>query len=173
MALFSVETRELRSFRIRHRIEELRSVIENEKTDGVFCVANSLYPVEREELRSHFNKHNVAVTSLSKNIIRFLFANTKWKDVRSLLEGQIFLIKNKENNSRLSRNFLATLTKDEKFTLRLFLHNHQVYRRERLKTLLVTPEQKNPTVLLLLLLKQVLVERTILLATRKVGTNSI
>jgi hypothetical protein len=67
---------------------------------------------------------------------------------------------------------LATLTKDEKFTLRLFLHNHQVYRKERLKTLLAAPEQKNPAVLPLLLLKQVLVERTILLATRKVGTNS-
>jgi len=75
MALFFVETRELRSFRMRSRIKELSTVLENKNTEAVFCVANFLGPNVRKELRSQFNQDALLVTSISKNIIRFLFAN--------------------------------------------------------------------------------------------------
>lgn len=179
MSLFSVETRELRSFRIRYRIENLRFVVENKQTDGVFCLANSLDSVEREDLRSDLNKNNISVTSLSKNIIRFLFngldkdSKQKWKNVRNLLEGQIFLIRHKNENIRLNKNFLISLTKSDKFTLRLFLHNHQIYRKEHLTRLLTSPEQNKPAVLILFLLKQVLIQQNIYFHTRNIKLNKI
>lgn len=179
MSLFSVETRELRSFRIRYRIEKLRSVVENTKTDGVFCLANSLHPVEREELRLDLNTNNISVTSLSKNIIRFLFNSTdkkskqKWKNVRSLLEGQIFLIQHKDENTRLNKSFLTTLTKSDKFNLRLFLHNQQIYRKEHLMRLLPEPEQHKPSLLVLLLLNQVLLQRNLYLYTKNTKSNKL
>jgi hypothetical protein len=77
MSVFFVETRELRSFRIKHRTEELRDIIEKKNTEGAFCVTNFLYPVEREEMRSYFNEHNLAVTALAKDIIRLLFKDKK------------------------------------------------------------------------------------------------
>lgn len=177
MSLFSVETRELRSFRIRYRIEELRSVIKNKKTDGAFCLANSLHPIEREDLRSDLNKNNISITSLSKNIIRFVFdgaekeSKQKWKNVRSLLEGQIFLIQNKDESTGFNKNFLTNLTKSDKFTLRLFLHNHQIYRKHQVARLVATPEQNKPAILVLLLLKQILIQQNIYLHTKYTKSN--
>ena len=170
MALFSVETRELRSFRLRHRIEELRSVIEDKNTDGVFCISNSLHPIEREELRGEFNTRNINVISLSKNIVRFLFIDSKWKNVRNLLEGQIFFVRDR-NNKLLTKDFLLSMTQSEKFTLRLFLHNQQLYRKENLIKLLSNVEQKKPVVGVVILLKHLLIQRNIILFTKKLTLN--
>ena len=173
MALFFVETRELRSFRMRSRIKELSTVLENKNTEAVFCVTNFLGPNVRKELRSQFNQDALLVTSISKNIIRFLFANNAWQDFRSLLEGQIFLLRNKNNTTSFTRKFLVTLTKDEKFTLRLFLYKHQLYRRERLKLLLTGTEQKIPASSIFFMLKEFLFRRTILSSAKRLSTNSI
>jgi hypothetical protein len=73
MSLFPIETRELRSFRIKYRIEELRSLIDNKNTALSFCITTSLHPIQRETLRLELNKLNLGVISISKNIINFLF----------------------------------------------------------------------------------------------------
>jgi hypothetical protein len=76
MSLFPIETRELRSFRIKYRIEELRFLIENKNTALSFCITTSLSPKEREILRTDLNTLNFKVISISKNIIKFLFHAT-------------------------------------------------------------------------------------------------
>lgn len=171
MALFSVETRELRSFRLRYRIEELRSAIENKNTDGVFCISNSLHPIEREELRGEFNTRNINVISLSKNIIRFLFIDSKWKNVRNLLEGQIFFVRDR-NNKQLNKDYLINITQSEKFSLRLFLHNQQLYRKENLIKLLKKSEQQKPGFAVVVLLRHFLIQRNIILLTKKLTLNA-
>lgn len=173
MSVFFVETRELRSFRIKHRTEELRDIIEKKNTEGAFCVTNFLYPVEREEMRSYFNEHNLAVTALAKDIIRLLFKDKKWTAIRSLLEGQIFLIQSKNKNKALTKNFLSILITHEKFTLRLFFNNQQLYRRERLNSLLSLPEQHKPGILIFALCKELMARRTFLLSATKTTYNSI
>jgi len=75
MSLFPIEMRELRSFRLKYRIEELRFLIEN-KNAVSFCVTTSLHPEEREKLRVELNKLNFNVVSVSKNIIYFLFQSS-------------------------------------------------------------------------------------------------
>lgn len=76
MSLFPIETRELRSFRIKYRIEELRFLMENKNTALSFCITTSLHPIQRENLRVELNKLNLSVISISKNIINFLFQST-------------------------------------------------------------------------------------------------
>ena len=172
MSLFSIEVRELRSFRIRHRIQNLRFFIENSNINGAFCIANSLHPIEREELRSDFNKNNIVVTSLSKNIIRFLFINSKWKIVRNLLEGEIFLIRSK-SNVLLKKDYLLSLIKPGKFFLRLLIQNNELYRNQHLTLLLNKLGKNKNDFLVLFYLKQFLFEYVLFITTRRLNLNKI
>jgi len=76
MSIFPIETRELRSFRLKYRIENLRFLIENKNSSVSFCITTSLSPKEREILRTDLNTLNFKVISISKNIIKFLFHAT-------------------------------------------------------------------------------------------------
>lgn len=167
MTLLAVDTRELRSFRFRFRIEELRSVIDNKTTDVSFCSSTSFNPIEREELRANLNKYQVVATSFSKNIVKFLFNNPNWIIIRSLLEGQSFVIKDNQKSNNFETNlkfFKMIVEQNDKFVLRLVLHNHQLYRRYYLKRLInsttlnkITKEQiTKPAIVPLFKLKQML-----------------
>ena len=70
-----------------------------------------------------------------------------------------------------NKNFLTNLTKSDKFTLRLFLHNHQIYRKHHVARLVATPEQNKPAILVLLLLKQILIQQNIYLHTKYTKSN--
>ena len=90
-----------------------------------------------------------------------------------MLEGQIFLIQSKNKNKALTKNFLSILITHEKFTLRLFFNNQQLYRRERLNSLLLSPEQHKPGILIFALCKELTARRTFLLSAIKRTYNSI
>lgn len=146
MSLFPIETRELRSFRIKYRIEELRFLIENKNTALSFCITTSLHPIQRGNLRVELNKLNLSVISISKNIINFLFQSTNWKNISNLLEGELFLVINKTNNLLLTKEYIEALTNLNNFSVRLFLYNNQIYRKESLKLLLASPNSESNNV---------------------------
>ena len=154
MSLFPIEMRELRIFRLKYRIEELRFLIEN-KNAVSFCVTTSLHPEEREKLRVELNKLNFNVVSVSKNIIYFLFQSSGWKNVCNLLECKLFLILNKNNDLILEKKYLLALTNLNNFSMRLFLYNNQIYRKESLKILLssLSPSENNSKQILYLLIR--------------------
>jgi NADH-quinone oxidoreductase subunit M len=131
MVLFLIENRELKSFRFKHHIEGLRNIIEDKNALAAFCVANCVGPLERHEFRSScFSEENLIITSLTKTMVRFLFSNDKWKNMRSILEGKIYLIRNFEKEK------LNNLIINNKLTLRIFLQKQSLYRKEHLKYLL-------------------------------------
>ena len=73
MSLFSIEMRELRSFRLKYRVENFRFLIENKNAPVSICITTSLNPSERENLRKEINKLDFKVISLQKKTLQFLF----------------------------------------------------------------------------------------------------
>lgn len=73
MSLFSIEMRELRSFRLKYRAENFRFLIENKNVAVSICITTSLNPSERENLRKEINKLDFKVISLQKKTVQFLF----------------------------------------------------------------------------------------------------
>jgi hypothetical protein len=73
MSLFSIEMRELRSFRLKYRAENFRFLIENKNAAVSICITTSLNPSERENLRKEINKLDFKVISLQKKTVQFLF----------------------------------------------------------------------------------------------------
>ena len=171
MSLVSVNIRELRSFRIKHRIKELRTVIENKNTDGVFCTSNSFFRVEKKDLG--FNENDIIISLYSKNIIRFLFRNYNWINIRSLLEGQIFLIKHKETNKFLDKTVIINFLKSQKFLLRLYIHNQNIYRKGKLNQLSLFLDQKEASSLNYYFFKHFIFKHLLLLLLKKLNVNTI
>jgi hypothetical protein len=67
--------------------------------------------------------------------------------VSNLLEGQVFLILNKHNNNLLTKKNIVELINLKNFSLRLFLYNNQLYRKESLKKLLFSLDTNENQVL--------------------------
>ena len=65
----------------------------------------------------------------------------------NLLEGQVFLILNKHNNNLLTKKNIVELINLKNFSLRLFLYNNQLYRKESLKKLLYSLDTNENQVL--------------------------
>lgn len=65
----------------------------------------------------------------------------------NLLEGQVFLILNKHNNNLLTKKNIVELINLKNFSLRLFLYNNQLYRKESLKKLLFSLDTNENQVL--------------------------
>ena len=147
MSLFSIEMRELRSFRLKYRVENFRFLIENKNAPVSICITTSLNPSERENLRKEINKLDFKVISLQKKTLQFLFQSLEWKNVSNLLEGQVFLILNKHNNNLLTKKNIVELINLKNFSLRLFLYNNQLYRKESLKKLLYSLDTNENQVL--------------------------
>ena len=173
MSIFPIETRELRSFRLKYRIENLRFLIENKNSSVSFCITTSLSPKEREILRTDLNTLNFKVISISKNIIKFLFHATTWKNIYNLLEGQIFLVINKNKDFILTKKDIFSLINLNNFSLRLFLYNNQIYRKENLKLLLKNNllENTNPKLIIYGFLIQIMLNLQLALTLRKNNLN--
>lgn len=91
------------------------------------------------------------------------------------MEGQIFLIRHKDHG-RLSQEVLTTFLNSDKFALRLFSQNHQIYRREHLTRFLKSPEQQEhvvPATLVCMLLRTTLVHQALLFHTRRLGLHAV
>lgn len=62
------------------------------------------------------------------------------------MEGELFLVVNKTNNLLLTKEHIEALTNLNNFSVRLFLYNNQIYRKESLKLLLASPNSQSNNV---------------------------
>ena len=62
------------------------------------------------------------------------------------MEGELFLVVNKTNNLLLTKEHIEALTNLNNFSVRLFLYNNQIYRKESLKLLLASPNSQGNNV---------------------------
>jgi len=83
------------------------------------------------------------------------------------------LILNKNNDLILEKKNLLALTNLNNFSMRLFLYNNQIYRKESLKILLssLSPSENNSKQILYLFLIQIALKLNLALTLRKINLN--
>jgi hypothetical protein len=89
------------------------------------------------------------------------------------LEGELFLVVNKTNNFLLAKEHIEALTNLNNFSLRLFLYNNQIYRKESLKLLLALPNSqgnRSKPVIYIFLIK-IILKLMLSLTLRKTNLN--
>ena len=83
------------------------------------------------------------------------------------------MILNKNNDLILEKKNLLALTNLNNFSMRLFLYNNQIYRKESLKILLssLSPSENNSKQILYLFLIQIALKLNLALTLRKINLN--
>ena len=134
-AFFALDTRELRSFKLRYNLQKYNNLLNNTDIVTLFFVADSLYPEERSRLTEYFLNQKIKVSLVPKKITRTLLAIKEEPTTLNLLKGQMFLVQiSKEHflNSELLRSLLIS----NKFFLRLVIFEKKLYRKKRIFDLL-------------------------------------
>ena len=132
---FNLDTRELRSFKLRYNLQFFNLGLKNPEIVSSFFVADSLYPKERAMLTEQFLKQKIKVTLLPKKINRTLFNLKDDNTVLNLLKGQIFLIQTSKENFFVKEN-LKNLLFSNKFFLRLVVIEKSLYRKKHILNLM-------------------------------------
>ena len=135
---FALDTRELRSFKLRYNLQNYNTLLNKTDTVALFFVVDSLYPEERSRLTEYFLNQKIKVSLVPKKVTRTLLAIKEEPTTLNLLKGQLFLVQiSKENffNSEILKNLLIS----NKFFLRLVIFEKKLYRKKRIFELLETP----------------------------------
>jgi hypothetical protein len=72
MKLYSLDKREIRSFRLRYRTLELKNFFDNKDSFGLFMMSDTLHPNERIINKKDFIQHNLKITNVSKKTASFI-----------------------------------------------------------------------------------------------------
>lgn len=96
MLNLNTDNREIKSFRLRSRIKDLKSFILKKDSVGIFMFSDSLNPAERIALREQLSVRNLQVIFYTKTLFSFLLKNEKYIRLNNLLQGDVFLIKNRD-----------------------------------------------------------------------------
>jgi len=132
---FNLDTRELRSFKLRYNLQFLNNGLKNPDVVSSFFVADSLYPKERAMLTEQFLNQKIKVTLIPKKISRTLFNIKNGNAVLNLLKGQIFLIQTSKENFFIKES-LKNLLSSNKFFLRLAIIEKSLYRKKHILNLM-------------------------------------
>jgi hypothetical protein len=135
MSVFLLNTRELRSFKIRKNGLELCEAIKDKNNNIAFAVSYALYTDNRLYAKETLLKQNLKAHLMSVRIFRFLFKTKEWENIKHLLKGQIFLVRPYNTNIFNNEN-LKFLLNSTQFNLRLMLSNQIFYRKNRLNILM-------------------------------------
>lgn len=152
MSSLSIETRELRSFRLYQRTSDMRSFLNKKDTFGVFMMCNALQPKDRENLRELLLPLKLKIQYIPNKVARFVFAKkTKddtflseqqnWIAINNLLEGNVILITD-ENGGLIEEDRLTFLLQQPLFFVRFVFVNGYIYRQRDLRALLNIPLQQ-------------------------------
>ena len=72
MLHLNADNREIRSFRLRYRIKDLKSFFFKETSVGVFVFSDSLKPIDRAILREQLSLRQLQINFYSKTLFQFL-----------------------------------------------------------------------------------------------------
>lgn len=122
-----INTREVRSFRLRFRMLDLSSFLKEKETLGLFMFCYYLQPKDRQLLAETLNQREIQVNSISKTILKFSFLSEYWKKVKNLLEGGVVLVKDNKKKA-LSRENVKYMFEDKRFFFRLFFWEFRLSR---------------------------------------------
>lgn len=154
MQINTLNNREIRSFRLRHKTLILKNFFENPQTFGFFLMADTIQPIDHIQFRKEFKAHNLQIINISKKINTFLTKNTEWFTIKNLLTGNVVLLKAQNNTINLTTNTLQFIINNTQFNLRFLFWNKTFYREQAIKTFLTNPNI-NHTKLLIQLIKKI------------------
>jgi hypothetical protein len=144
MSIQKYDPREIRSFRLRNRVIDLKNCFENEKGLAWFMLTDIIQPKDRILLRETFSKYDLNLTFLSKKVIKLWFKDKEsLLDLKSLLLGNIVKIESKSDKNSLTTESLKYLLEQKDFNLQFILWNQQLYRKEKMKEYLTFLSNNN------------------------------
>ncbi len=123
-------TRELRSFRLRHKTKNIYSFFKDINSFGLFFYCEALQPKDRIALREDFNKSKLQVLYLSKNISRFIWKTKKWISVKNLMQGGVVLVRDRAGLS-IKEDVIQNLLKYKFLFFRFLYWKYSFYRYEK------------------------------------------
>lgn len=122
------DRREIKSFRLKYRIETLKNIFEKSNQNALFITLNNY---SKNDLKKEFLADSLLLNNISKKAIKYICRNSFLKN---LLEGNVILVQNKINNF----NYKQIIT-HKKVGLNFYLTNQQIYRnKEKLMTNVAT-----------------------------------
>jgi hypothetical protein len=141
MKLYSLDKREIRSFRLRYRTLELKNFFDNKDSFGLFMMSDTLHPNERIINKKDFIQHNLKITNVSKKTASFIAKDSQWNSIKNLLKGNVILIKDRQNKN-LNLTTLTYLIRNSNFSTRFLFWNQNIHREKDLLRL-IDPKNNN------------------------------
>jgi hypothetical protein len=72
MKISSLDKREIKSLRLRYRTLELKAILNEKNSFGLFAMTETFRPSDRILDRKEFIQHNIKVTNVSKKTAKLL-----------------------------------------------------------------------------------------------------
>lgn len=141
MLNITADNREIKSFRLRYKIKDLKSFFSKETSEGVFVFSDSLKPKDRAILREQLSLRQLQINFYSKTLFQFLLKDSKYNNLKNLLQGDVFLIK-KIDSTQLSQSDLNFILSQTNLLVRFLFLNQSVYNIEDIKKLILGLNQK-------------------------------
>lgn len=160
MKLYTLDKREIRSFRLRQKTLELKNFFEKKDSYGLFMMSETLQPRERINKRKDYIKHNLQINNISKKVATFLSKKEDWKPIKNLLTGNVMLIKEKTNKA-FSEETLNFILKEKSLSVRFLYWNENIYRNTDILRLIDKTENKNNAINLSIFIKQLALKQLI------------
>ena len=155
MLNLNTDSREIKSFRLRSRIKNLKSFFFKEDSVGIFMFSDSLNPLDRILLREQLSVRNLQVIFYSKTLFSFLLKNKKYIRLNNLLQGDVFLIRNCEGKE-LTESDIKIILNQNNFMVRFLYWKQSIYRTSKIKDFItISPESKDLKQVPILLLNTV------------------
>ena len=152
MRLNKIETRELRSFKIRLKTLTLKSLFDEKDNLAIFMMSDNIQPENRLEIRKQFSLYDLELVFLSKKTLNLWMQEPEWLNLKNLLSGNVVQRQIKKEKTQVTSEFINTtlkfLIEQPYLDLRCIVWNQQIYRKEKLKHYVQTSTQQNKVVLL-------------------------
>ena len=146
MKLHNIDNRELRSFKLHHKVLHLRTFFQEENSFGLFMMNDLLQPEDRIAKRKTYIDHNITVKNISKKMGRYLTADSKWNPVHNLLKGSVVFIQDKKG-AVMSPATINFLIKNERYSLRFVYWKHNIHRFKDLEKVLHLSDLTNNNII--------------------------
>jgi hypothetical protein len=111
------DRREIKSFRLKYRIEKLKNIFETPQTNAVFLTLNEY---SKNDLKKEFIKDGLLLNNVSKKTINYICKDT---GLKNLLQGNVIIAQSK--NQKLDYQKIIA---HKKVKLHFYLANQQIYR---------------------------------------------
>lgn len=118
-----LDRREIKSFRLRYRIEILKNIINVPLKNSIFITLNNTTPLK---LKKELLNENIQLTAISQNTVKMLCNNFGLKLLKNSLSGNVYAIY-KTNNEAL--NYEAII-KNNAINFHFLISNNIIYRNK-------------------------------------------